>query len=264
MKISSMTISNLYSYSYTKANFEDFNIVVGHNVAGKTNLIRILKILVKDPGVRKGEKYIPISFDSIELSQKHRLNPDKASLVMLELLLSRYEIKILLQFLFQRAIVEEDNLNYDFLQKVNLIIYWVSTPNDYQPPEFVLVRFANDFAVWRHKNQDRVGFINNIPDTADDLQSLLAAFKNLSPQNESNIYHKIGFTYEKWLRRFEFQDPFLRGNSLDLFKSNLEVNNYMHYDSLNLSYSISQPQQYISRYTDSVIYQRNILYLYGF
>jgi hypothetical protein len=183
---------------------------------------------------------------------------------MLELLLSRYEIKILLQFLFQRAIVEEDNLNYDFLQKVNLIIYWVSTPNDYQPPEFVLVRFANDFAVWRHKNQDRVGFINNIPDTADDLQSLLAAFKNLSPQNESNIYHKIGFTYEKWLRRFEFQDPFLRGNSLDLFKSNLEVNNYMHYDSLNLSYSISQPQQYISRYTDSVIYQRNILYLYGF
>src|SRR5919106_1130647 len=87
-------------------------------------------------------------------------------LVSIELLLSRYEIKILLQFLFQRAIVEEDNLNYDFLQKVNLIIYWVSTPNDYQPPEFVLVRFANDFAVWRHKNQDRVGFINNIPDTA--------------------------------------------------------------------------------------------------
>ena len=71
MKISSMTISNLYSYSYTKANFEDFNIVVGHNVAGKTNLIRMLKILVKDPGVRKGEKYIPISFDD---SKRQRRN----------------------------------------------------------------------------------------------------------------------------------------------------------------------------------------------
>src|SRR5215211_3194020 len=110
MKITSMTISNLYSYSYAKANFEDFNVIVGHNVAGKTNLVRILKILVRDLGVREGEKYIPISFNSIELSQEYRLNSSKSSSVMLELLLSHSEVKILLQFLFQRAIVEEDDL----------------------------------------------------------------------------------------------------------------------------------------------------------
>jgi predicted ATPase len=49
MKVTSMAISNLYSYSYAKANFEDFNVFVGHNVAGKTNLVRILQILVKHP-----------------------------------------------------------------------------------------------------------------------------------------------------------------------------------------------------------------------
>jgi energy-coupling factor transporter ATP-binding protein EcfA2 len=42
-------ISNLYSYSYAKANFEDFNVFVGHNVAGKSNLVRIVQILVKHP-----------------------------------------------------------------------------------------------------------------------------------------------------------------------------------------------------------------------
>ena len=44
-----MTIPNLYFYSYAKANFEDFNVFVGHNVAGKTNLVRMLQILVKHP-----------------------------------------------------------------------------------------------------------------------------------------------------------------------------------------------------------------------
>jgi predicted ATPase len=49
MKVTSMTISNLYPYSYAKADFEDFNVFVGHNVIGKTNLVRILQILVKHP-----------------------------------------------------------------------------------------------------------------------------------------------------------------------------------------------------------------------
>ena len=49
MKVTSMAISILYSYSYAKANFEDFSVFVGHNVAGKTNLVRILQILVKHP-----------------------------------------------------------------------------------------------------------------------------------------------------------------------------------------------------------------------
>ena len=48
MKIESITIENLLSFSKSKFNFVDYNVIVGPNNSGKTSLLRILKMLTMD------------------------------------------------------------------------------------------------------------------------------------------------------------------------------------------------------------------------
>jgi AAA15 family ATPase/GTPase len=247
VEISAVAISNLYSFASARLGFEDFNVVVGYNVAGKTNLVRILKILAGYQDRQEKEGYIPLSFDSIALSRELRFDQTKSSTLVVELLLSYDEIRIILQFLMKRPITwERHNLNYDFLKKIDLAIYWPSTPNEYQEPEFVLIRFANNFTIWRHKNQNRVGFIENLPSTSVELKNLFSGFSKINSQTESNIYRTLGFTYEKWLDESRVQDAFLEGSSLGLLANLIPPNNYMHYDNLDLTYSPSQPRSYIA------------------
>jgi len=246
VKVSKLTISNLYSFAQAKVDFEDFNVVVGYNVAGKTNIVRILKILVGDKD--KEEKHdTPLAFDFIGLSHELRFDVSKSSALVIELSLSYDEIRVILQFLMKRPITPGiHNLNHNYLKKVDLVIYWPSTPNENQEPEFVLIRFANNFAVWRHKNQNRVGFIGDIPSTADEINNLLSRSGKINSQTENIIYQTLGFTYEKWLNQPSVQNLFLEGSSLAFLADLLPPNNYMHYDSLDLSYSPSQPQGYIA------------------
>ena len=46
MRIESITIKNLLSFKDAKFNFKKYNVIVGPNNAGKTNLVRILRALV--------------------------------------------------------------------------------------------------------------------------------------------------------------------------------------------------------------------------
>ena len=45
MKLKSITIENLRSFENSEFNFEEYNVIVGPNNSGKTNLLRILKTL---------------------------------------------------------------------------------------------------------------------------------------------------------------------------------------------------------------------------
>ena len=46
MKLKSTTIGNPRSFENSEFNFEEYNVIVGPNNSGKTNLLRILKTLV--------------------------------------------------------------------------------------------------------------------------------------------------------------------------------------------------------------------------
>ena len=48
MKIESITIENLLSFNKSEFSFVDYNVIVGPNNSGKTNLLRILKMLTSN------------------------------------------------------------------------------------------------------------------------------------------------------------------------------------------------------------------------
>jgi hypothetical protein len=46
MIINDLEISNLFSYEKTKVSFSKYNVITGVNAVGKSNLIRLLKIII--------------------------------------------------------------------------------------------------------------------------------------------------------------------------------------------------------------------------
>ena len=54
MKLKGITIENLRSFENSEFNFEEYNVIVGPNNFGKTNLLRILKTLVSSDFLNLG------------------------------------------------------------------------------------------------------------------------------------------------------------------------------------------------------------------
>src|SRR4051812_47889275 len=92
MKLAKVRICNLYSYQDEVIIFEDYNIIVGPNASGKTNLIRILEIL---------NAY---DIQSVKLEKRNKHSVDNPSYLHLEAWLYEYEIKMLFQLIFNKSI----------------------------------------------------------------------------------------------------------------------------------------------------------------
>jgi AAA15 family ATPase/GTPase len=72
MKIKSIQIKNLYSYKDASFSFGNYNVIVGRNASGKTNLIRILKLLTKPSAPSTGPPSLSLTGISNELARALR------------------------------------------------------------------------------------------------------------------------------------------------------------------------------------------------
>jgi recombinational DNA repair ATPase RecF len=123
MKIKRLKIVNLYSYE--NECLEDYNVVVGPNASGKTDLIRILQILSRDYSYQGKQLSLPLSMmailvDSIRIEDNLKRNPDESSALWIELALSGSEIRILLQLILG---IYFEKLNYESLKRISLVIH---------------------------------------------------------------------------------------------------------------------------------------------
>lgn len=169
MKVVGGKISNLFSYQNEDINFENYSVIVGPNSSGKTNLLRIFELLTRgypSPNIFTPPETIGLSLESIRLEDRFKLNTDVFSAIHLEIVLSEQEIKMILQLIIKRKL---DVLpNYDNVKRINLVIYWSNSPNEYEDPSIILLRFQNGFSIWKVKNDiERVGLIESLPELKD-------------------------------------------------------------------------------------------------
>jgi energy-coupling factor transporter ATP-binding protein EcfA2 len=181
-KLTKGRICNLYSYLSEDINLENYNVIVGPNSSGKTNIIRILEILSTDHPSKREETVLSLNaleypLDSIRLKISSKFDRDAPSLLRTEVMLSKVEIKILLQLLFRTFI--DTNTIHEKLRKLTLIIYWPATPNETEEPELILARFENGFTIWKRGNSHNIGYIASIPDDVEQLHGLVSNTRNI-------------------------------------------------------------------------------------
>ena len=149
MKIASLRIKNLYSFEDENINFNDFNLIVGPNGGGKTNIIRSLKTIINKPHLPPtlpiGHQAKLESLLSSVISPDIKLFKEKKSAIKIECQLSKEELKLLFEFIFKQDIEIEKVQNYNNNAVFTLLIAWpVEYSNDINP-DLLIFRFPNGF-----------------------------------------------------------------------------------------------------------------------
>ena len=132
MKLKSITIENLRSFENSEFNFEEYNVIVGPNNSGKTNLLRILKMLVSN------------EFLNLRIMQEIKFEQRKKSLVKLTVETTDLETKMILQALMYRRIESEEIPK--LWKQLTIILRWPDLGDDVAPDN-VTFYFQNGVAV---------------------------------------------------------------------------------------------------------------------
>lgn len=248
MHISRLKIFNLYSYSQTEVAFDDYNVVVGHNASGKTNLIRILKLLVGES--YRGRTHLDIS--RLESSAKH--SPDRPAAIIADISLSREEARLLLQLILKTEVNEMD---YESLGKITVMVSWPYTPSEDTLPDLILLRFANGLSIW-YSNEESIGYIENMPDKPADIVALIQypAIKN--DHMAQMFSSKHGFGNRDLLVNETFRRTLLSGKEIRGFFE-LEKEGFIRITGLGVQaqYSSQYPQRYVVELYDFCSVDRN-------
>jgi len=162
-------IENLYSFKTAEFRFNEYNVVVGTNNVGKTNLVRLFQKLVSE-----------INLNYFKINKKIKLDPNKSSQLKLSIFLNNFETKILLQALFKKDI-ESDSFE-DSIRELTVIINWSDILNEEPLPINIIYYFKNGLTIASSFGKNVV-FHSNALD--EGKKSKL--FSNIDKLNSSEI-----------------------------------------------------------------------------
>jgi energy-coupling factor transporter ATP-binding protein EcfA2 len=214
VKIDRIRILNLFSYRDTELVLENYNIIVGHNASGKTNLIRLVEFIRY---LRAGSGSVYGLSDELYLPSAYRSAPDKSSSLVLHISLSDSEAKALIQVIFRteiKAIASPE------MVKIALAIHWPQTPEARRRPEYVFLRFPNGFSILKLiAGDDVICYTEKEPENLEELQKVITAYPRID--QDAKLVEKYraaqGIDHNSMLQDSKFLTPFLQGQNIRSF-----------------------------------------------
>lgn len=134
MHIKKIRIKNLLSFKDATFNFDKYNVIVGTNNSGKTNLIRILEKII-------GNK--DLSF--IGLNQDSKFDKTLPTEIDLTLEFTNEEMKMVFQSIFGSEIKQTSFP--DELRTIDVVINWEDTVKEEPYPNFISYRLQNGLTI---------------------------------------------------------------------------------------------------------------------
>jgi AAA ATPase domain len=198
MKIRRLVINNYLSFKKSEIIFEDYNIIVGQNASGKTNIRRTLELLCGNdlgPNLRRLEG-LRINPDSV-------LDKRKPTCIAIELLLSNNEAKMIFQILFKRP---TSNIKCANLRKVIIILNWEDNRNSIPNKIFLII--ANSVIIEKAQNTDGLFYVENIPADLSLLRRTSEEQKQIFNDAEfvTKFQEKHRFRFSQLLQNTRFQN----------------------------------------------------------
>ena len=230
----------MFSVEDETIQLDEYNIFVGPNAAGKTNFIRLLRLI--SDRMQMGGLENP--FRDLFLNNKNRLTSEKTSTVMLGLALSDAELTMIVTFLLQKYTTK---FNGNALRNVTLIIQWLPGPDLAQSPSIILLHFENGFSLLYNRGRELILLSNKISsiliegetNSTVELEKLLSQFGRVPDIKFEEQHYSIPKNIRmpsNFLAFDEFKIPFLEGKIISEFEYMYEKY-YIEFTNVSTKYS---------------------------
>lgn len=189
MQITELSGQNIFSYSEFKINLNKYNLVVGANNSGKTNILRILNFLCADNPL-----YV------LCLPRRFKLEPNKPTVISFKLLMSNFEAKVFFEYMFRREITITEFP--EIIRSFSILITWGESVSDYGSSPTVICRFDNGLTYNSkggrvyHTSGIDIDLIENIPKLAQEITTTLQYL------TEKKFDGGALFTQEEFITKF--------------------------------------------------------------
>jgi hypothetical protein len=200
LRIFQLGITNFLSYDKAKIPLEQYNVIVGANASGKTNVIRILEFLSSGSN----------TLDDKRLQLNRKFSRNMPSSLTIDILLSEYETKILLELIINRKI---DDYSFNKNLKHTLSLEWTRIYDNDAPPDTVILYFKNHLAIWKNGARVSITCIQTFPETIEELKSEFN--ESVIIENDEKLKRsyrdKNGISHSNLFAEKSFQDALLNG-----------------------------------------------------
>ena len=134
MYLEQVYVRNLLSFDEAMIPFGKYNVIVGPNNSGKTNLLRILNMFSENERL-----------DHFQLKRNLKLDPEMGTLVKLTVRMEEHEARMIFQCIFG---VEKINGEiHEQARTVDVTVVWSGVAQDTLLPRFTRFRFHNGFGI---------------------------------------------------------------------------------------------------------------------
>jgi energy-coupling factor transporter ATP-binding protein EcfA2 len=226
VRIDEIEIGNILTYERGTIPFESYNVIVGPNASGKTNIIRILDLIGSSSSNGITDK---------RLNRKLKLNKNHRSFLKIKITLSPSETRILFQIFTNRVI---DSQIDEALTRIHLLLEWQNVHDSDPPPDSVVLYFENGLIMWNEASKIYISHINKISRCIDNLKSILSSIILIDNNTEKKekYYKEKGFDYLTLFGQPNFQNDLLSGGDIGHF-FNLEDQKIRTHNPFSVSFS---------------------------
>ena len=255
MKVDLIELDNLSSYINETIRFDDYNIVIGPNGSGKTNLIRILKFISYYGFYDKTPRNpTHISLMDLELPDDMRFDKDKPSSITITFSLNEEEIRLLLQLLKRTDLAKQ---SFVHINPFKLTIYWKKTSNEMERATFIALQCGQQFILWNETSYgDNLCFINDKfkkldikIDRVHNLISYLDNKQSLTVEELNNFLTKFNFGIHDILNKYDLESYKFDLSNFSSFNL-LDKKIVLNMDYQRLDYNSTTPVRYVAEILD--------------
>ncbi len=200
MIIKELIISNLFSFENTRIPFGKYTVITGHNGVGKSNIIRLFKIITNDPEYTFSNNHIEI---------KQKLNKEKNSCIKIRVRFSDEERSMISRLIFRNPDVK--------VQDADFILAW----NRLRPNQQIISALVlpNKLCIWNCESTQKVGFIEDDNESwCENIFEYLGNIKNATPEEIKKITNDADSEYNTLIQKSIFQDLLHEDDSTKLKK----------------------------------------------
>jgi len=141
LHIKKIGIKNILSYQDVLFDFDKYNVIVGANNSGKTNLIRVLDMISKND-----------DFTYFIMHKNLKFEKTKPSEIFLTLEFTDEEIKMILQSMFGHQINQTEFS--DEVKTMDVLIFWSDVIKDEPYPNLVFYKLHTGLTIVSSENQN--------------------------------------------------------------------------------------------------------------
>lgn len=187
MHIKKINIQNIFSYENATFHFEKYNVIVGANNAGKTNLVRIFDMISENNDL-----------NHITLKRNDKLDDSLPAQISLTIELTNQETKHFFQTMTDQHIQSQD---FSSNMKIfDIFIHWNNVIQNQSHPNFMFIKFHSGLTILLHDSINVTFDVKVAFDSNEDFLRSINSAKNMGFNQALEIIIKSGkLHYDKLL-----------------------------------------------------------------